>query len=94
VHDVAFHRPAPPDTELRIRAVVADTGRTSLWTHVVIENAAGASIMDGCFVFVALDAAGRPAPVPPIAPESDEEQRLHRRIRALRLRITGQESRA
>ncbi|MDX8401077.1 MAG: acyl-CoA thioesterase [Mariprofundaceae bacterium] len=87
VHATAFHAPAREHTWLRIESVLAVTGRTSLWTWVEIEDEAdGRRVMDGCFVFVALDARGRPAAVPPVHAENAAERALQARVARIRER--------
>jgi acyl-CoA hydrolase len=66
---------------VEVRARVADTGRTSV--HVAIDVHAGdprGETRERCaicvIVFVALDADGRPKPVPAWTPESDRDRLL------------------
>ena len=49
-----------------------------------------------CYLtFVAVDEAGRPAPVPPIVPETDDERRRYREAEARRAqRVAGLDQRA
>ncbi len=89
-HDIGFHRQARAGELLHIEARLAGTGRTSLWTLVEIRNEARALVMDGVFVFVALDARGKPAAVPPLAPAQDARERaIRQRIRLLREQIAA-----
>jgi acyl-CoA hydrolase len=62
-----------------LRAVVTWTGRTSMEVQVVVEGeniATGERRVTGvCFLtFVAVDEEGRPVPVPPLEPETEEEK--------------------
>jgi acyl-CoA hydrolase len=79
---------------LHLRAGLNLVGRTSMEVGVRVEAEDGTSgrhhhTCSAYLTFVALDAAGRPTPVPPFEPASDEEQRRRdsaRRRRALRHR--------
>jgi acyl-CoA hydrolase len=93
---VHFHRPIQRDDIVRLQSYVCSVGTTSMEVFVKIttENS-----LDGArhvaaisfLTFVSLDGAGRPAPVPEVFPESDEEnlvynERTQRREARLRKR--------
>lgn len=86
IHQAVFHAPAREGELLRLTSVVALVGHSSLWIPVEV-YAHGDSetlIMDAVFVFAALDAAGQPRQIEPVAAESEEEQILQDRIKHLR----------
>ncbi|MFO0750388.1 MAG: acyl-CoA thioesterase [Myxococcota bacterium] len=64
---------------VNLRAMVNFVGRTSLEVGVRVESgppvaSARDHVASAYLTFVALGADGRPAPVPPLVPESDEER--------------------
>lgn len=70
---VDFHAPARSGEIVEITARIADVRRTSLTAavEVVAEDLLSGerrSVTSGRFTFVALDAEGRPTPVPDLAP--------------------------
>jgi acyl-CoA hydrolase len=81
VHEVTFHGPIREAEAIELEASVVWSHRSSMEVFVRAENenlhtgvkklAATAS-----FVFVALDDAGKPTPVPTVVPESEEERRM------------------
>jgi uncharacterized protein (TIGR00369 family) len=88
VDELTFREPVHVGEVLTLHASVNDVGRTSLecGVRVVAENPiTGRSVhaATAYFVFVALDAAGRPKKVPPLEVASDIERR---RQRAAKLR--------
>lgn len=84
IDEVTFHAPVPLGHVLLLRARVTCVGETSMEVKVVVE---GENPLTGerrhtttaHLVFVALDAEGRPAPVPSLVPESEEERALMER---------------
>lgn len=91
VDEVSFLEPVHVGDVLTLRASVNDVGTTSLecGVRVEAENPITGSTVHAAtayFVFVALDAQGRPRPVPPIQPETDTERR---RQRGAKLRRTA-----
>ncbi len=92
--EMSFLRPVYIGNLVTLNASVNDTGRTSLEVGVRVEAedlATGETwhVGSAYLVFVALDADGKPAPVPPLLPETETEQRRQaeaRRRRALRQR--------
>ena len=77
--NLRFLGPAFLDETVRLDAKVTWTGRTSLEVRVdsVVESLPGAErlINRAYLVFVALDEDGKPAPIPPFTPRTDEELR-------------------
>jgi uncharacterized protein (TIGR00369 family) len=77
-----------------LRAMVAHVGRTSMVVEVLVEaenprtgfrvQAASAHV-----TFVALDEDGRPAAVPQLLVETEEDRRRQEQARALRSRLQG-----
>ncbi len=69
---VDFKRPVPLGSIVELVARVVGVGRTSMrvevemWVEPVSEREASYLAAKGGFVLVALDEAGRPAPVPPL----------------------------
>jgi uncharacterized protein (TIGR00369 family) len=81
VGGIHFMRPIKVGDLVEVRAKVAHTGRTSV--HVAIDVHAGdprgAALTRTAIcviVFVALDELGRPKPVPPWAPETENDELL------------------
>jgi acyl-CoA hydrolase len=80
---VHFHRPVQRDDIVRLESWVCSVGRTSMEVFVKITTE---NCTDGqrhvaaisFLTFVALDAEGRPAEVPDVAPESAEEVLVYR----------------
>jgi acyl-CoA hydrolase len=80
VDDMLFFAPAYLGDRLLVRGKVVNTGRTSMEVLVEVEKIgegdSRALIQKAHFVLVALDAEFKPAPVPPLIIETDEEQKL------------------
>jgi acyl-CoA hydrolase len=78
VDNLRFLAPAFLDETVRLDAQVTWTGRTSLEVKVdsFVESLAGTErlINRAYLVFVALDDDGRPVPIPPFAPVTEEEK--------------------
>ena len=96
---VVFHEPIHLGELVTAKASVNFVGRTSMEVGVYVE---AEDLLTGqrrhtnsCYVtFVAIDEKGRPIPVPPVMPETDEEQRRFedakvRRTRRLEERDSG-----
>jgi acyl-CoA hydrolase len=81
--EMTFIEPVFVGDVVTVRAMVNDTGRTSLEVGVRVEAEnyrTGRSVhtSSAYLVYVALDEEGRPRPVPPSIPETDEQwQRQH-----------------
>lgn len=76
-----FLAPAKVSNTLHLEAFIASTGRTSMEIIVKVSSEnlmTGRSSLTGVsfLTFVALDAEGKPTPVPEVIPESEEEKRL------------------
>lgn len=99
VDQMTFRAPVHIGDLVTVEAVVTWVGRTSIETRVVVsaENVVTGEITHtntAYLVYVGLDAAGRPAPAPPLTPETPAEQRLFESAvarRALRLQLRQQE---
>lgn len=99
VDQMVFHQPIRIGDLVTLTAEVSYVGRTSMEAEIRVE---AENIVTGekvhtntayC-VYVALDDEGRPAPVPPLIPESEEErQRMEagRRRQAYRLQQSIEE---
>jgi acyl-CoA hydrolase len=77
--EMTFIEPVFVGDVVTVRAMVNDSGRTSLEVGVRVEAenvVTGRRVHSSSayLVFVALDAEGRPRPVPPVVAESEEEQ--------------------
>ena len=77
---MTFEQPVYVGNLLMLHACVTWTGRTSLETEVTIdaENLLSGQvrhISTGYFVYVAIDDQGRPTPVRPMEPATDEQRR-------------------
>lgn len=93
VDSVRFHHPVRVGEVMLVEAVVTRAFRTSMEVQVTVqsENPRTGSRQKTCsafLTFVAVDEHGKPTPVPPLVPETDEEKRrwelaLERRRRRL-----------
>ena len=95
VDSMAFHSPVNIGNLVTVTAEVTWVGRTSLETKVTV---AAEHVLTGevthtntaYFVYVVLDASGRPTAVPPIICETDEERERYARAelrRQIRLQL-------
>lgn len=80
---VEFLSPAPEGHFLIIKASVNHAGRTSLevGVKVLCESPFVGTVRhtaSAYLTFVALDENGQPTPVPPLAPQNEEDHRRHR----------------
>lgn len=87
--EMSFHHPVHIGDLVTVKASVNDVGTTSLEVGVRVEAeslAAGERhhTSSAYLVFVALDAEGRPRPVPPLVVETEEEGRRQREARIRR----------
>lgn len=81
VDDLAFEGPVKVGQVVRIRARVTAAFRTSLELHVVVEGEDAKRgerwpCVSSFATFVCIDDAGKPAPVPPLLLETDEDRAL------------------
>src|SRR5919109_1668020 len=91
---MTFEQPVYVGNLVVLRACVTWTGRTSLETRVSIDaedviTGSVRHISTAYFVYVAIDEAGRPTPVRPFEPGTDEQRRewqAARERRSVRLR--------
>jgi uncharacterized protein (TIGR00369 family) len=84
-----FVQPVHVGEVLTLRASVNDVGRTSLEVGVRVEaenvrTAAVTHVASAYLVYVALDDARHPTPVPPLLVETDDERRRQEAARARR----------
>jgi len=89
IDSVEFNEPIFIGELVVVHASVNETGRTSMEVgcRVIAQNpiTGTARHTNTCFAtFVALGSDGRPTPVPPILPETDDERRRQREARARR----------
>lgn len=87
VDSMTFHSPVHIGNLVTVTAEVTWTGRTSMETRVVVtaENVLTGDVTHtntAYFVYVALDENGRPAPVPPLICETEEEKQRNERAAA------------
>lgn len=87
IDEVSFHAPVEIGEMLQLVATVTAVGRTSLEVAVRVTamnvRAGTTRHTNDCFLtMVAIDDAGKPTPVAPLAPETDEERRLEAAARA------------
>jgi acyl-CoA hydrolase len=81
VGNIRFRRPILVGNLVELRARVVATGRTSMHIHISV-HAGDPKVgelqqtTDCLMVFVSVDEQGKPTPVPPFEPETDEEKRL------------------
>ncbi|HXP90463.1 MAG TPA: acyl-CoA thioesterase [Fibrobacteria bacterium] len=83
VEGMVFHRPVPTGSVLRFEASVVAVGRSSLDVVVDVQQEdpiAGTleRVHTANMVYVALGDDDRPAPVPPLSPETPQELERHR----------------
>lgn len=79
IDSMTFDEPVHVSELLELTAEITWTGRTSIevMVNVVAENPMSGDRVatnSAYLVYVALDERGRPTPVPPVLPESDEEK--------------------
>ena len=99
VDSMAFHSPVHIGNLLTVTAEVTWVGRTSMETRVVVtaEDVLSGQVTHtntAYFVYVGLDESGRPAPVPPLICETEEDQARFERAaarQAYRLQMRQQE---
>lgn len=77
VDDLKFHNPVKVGEVVRLAAKVSAAFRTSLEIEIVVEGEDSRSgrtwpCVHARLTFVAIDAEGRPAPVPPLLQEDDD----------------------
>ena len=87
--DMSFLAPVYIGDLVTVKAMVNDAHRTSMevGARVDVENVATGEqryVASAHLVFVALDAEGRPTPVPPIVADSDEARRRQAQARVRR----------
>lgn len=101
VDSMSFHSPVHIGNLVTVAAEVTWTGRTSMETRVVVTaedvlTGEATHTNTAYFVYVALDENGRPAPVPPLYCETEEEKARFERgaqRQAYRLQQRRQETR-
>lgn len=81
IDSVDFLSPAKVGDALTLEACVTSTGRTSMEVYVKVfadDLLQGRKVMttESFLTMVAVDAEGKPTPVPPIFPETEEDKRL------------------
>jgi uncharacterized protein (TIGR00369 family) len=91
IDSFSFVAPVEVGHLVTVKASVNDVGRTSVevGVRVEVENILTGEVThtsSGYLVFVALDDAGRPTPVPPLVPETDEDRRRQAAARERRAR--------
>src|SRR3990172_1732514 len=89
IDSLSFLHPVRIGNLLTLHAEVTYVGRTSIETAVRVEAEDGLSgqvthVASAFVVYVALDAAGSPAPVPALVAETDEDRRRMEEARARR----------
>jgi acyl-CoA hydrolase len=94
VDDLKFEQPVKVGEVVRLRARVTATFRTSMELEVVVEGEDARTMrrwpcVSALLTYVAIDDAGKPTPVPPLALDTDDtraSQRAGETRRAERLR--------
>jgi uncharacterized protein (TIGR00369 family) len=90
VDELQFLKPVHVGDFVTCTGHVVYVGRTSIEIYVTVdvENLripdVGQRALEAFFTLVAIDADGRPTPVPPYEPETAEEKRLYDRVRVRR----------
>lgn len=96
VDNLKFEQPVKVGEVVRLRARVTATFRTSMELEVVVEGEEPRTMrrwpcVKALLTYVAIDDAGKPTPVPPLALDSDEaraSQSAGERRRAARLKTS------
>jgi len=91
IDEMTFLEPVQIGEVVVLRACVNDVGRTSMECGVRVEAEDPLTgiirhVNSAYLVFVAVDAEGRPRPVPPLIAESDDERRRQREAKLRRER--------
>jgi len=93
VHNARFHRPLKENARLTLRAEVALSGGSSLWTPVSIcEQGRNDPAMEAILVYVAVDKAMRPVTTRAVSTRSEAERSLQLDILSLKQFVTGKKS--
>ncbi len=87
--EMTFMEPVFVGDLVTVKAMVNDTGRTSLEVGVRVEaenfrTGRRVHTSSAYLVYVALDEEGRPRPVPPVLPQSDKERQRQREAKLRR----------
>ena len=87
--EMSFIEPVFVGDVLTVKAMVNDTGRTSLEVGVRVEadnytTGRHVHTSSAYLVYVALDRDGKPRPVPPVLPETEEEAQRQREAKLRR----------
>ncbi|MDE3112303.1 MAG: acyl-CoA thioesterase [Chloroflexota bacterium] len=100
IDELSFLAPVYVGDLVTARAGVNEVGRTSMEVGVRVEaentmTGKVVHVASAYLVFVAIDGEGRPAPIPPLEPETDDERRrlaaakVRRELRRQRPRRAG-----
>jgi acyl-CoA hydrolase len=94
IDSIDFHHPVHIGDVVMLKSSVTYAGRTSMeiGVRVEAENLATGEVIhtnSAYLVFVALGDDGRPAPVPELVPETDEEKRRYAEAERRRARRTA-----
>lgn len=92
VHRTSFYHPATEGDTLCLSAMLVLTGASSLWTRVEAENANQDILMDGVFVYAAVDAAHRPVRVGDIQAKTATGRELQLAMLQLKTAVQGDKS--
>lgn len=82
VDELVFKRPIRVGDTVIVKASVNYAGKTSMEVGVRVEREDAITFtiehcLSGYFTFVAIDRNGKPVPVPPVEPETDDEKRRY-----------------
>ena len=85
IDSVSFCEPVHVGNLVHVRARMVRAWRTSMEVEAVVEaenplTGERRITSQAYLVYVALNHAGRPTPVPPVLPETDEERRIEREL--------------
>jgi len=89
VHRTCFYHPATKGDSICLRAMLALTGASSLWTRVEAENTNGEILMDGVFVYAAVDGNRRPVRVGGIQARTATGRELQQAMQQLKTAVQG-----
>jgi len=84
VHRARFHAAVMPDETIIITAATGLTGNSSIWVQVDVYNSKREAVMDGVFVFAAINSHKKPVRVVSVIAESEDDQQLQRNLQQLK----------
>jgi len=88
IHQVRFHHPVQSGEMITLQAMVGLTGHSSLWVAVeVCKTKSRACMMDGVFVYAAIDAHGSIRQVSEIRADTEADRQLQEHLQGMRKQL-------